>query len=262
MLPSVRQAFLKCGVLTQYTVVYQCILAIGNHTAFFMDGTLFSNRQVNLCILISNSIGFCCCWSSASCARLPSIVSGRYSCISEMHMVYYLPAQLLPHTLAGSLTHSLTHPPTHSLTPSLLQVQVLDVLSMAMAIAACWMRPMPRLNRCKPQQRASGRYGLALVVTMAVCSQLGQIDSMAFLCTRPWFQGGNGSPNLVGILLGWHLPAMPESTCMMCTCCCTQIHEGAICCLHETSNQSSLQHAFMHVHVFCLTCMCLHDIFI
>ena len=109
-----RQAFLKCGVLTQYIVIYQCILAIGNHTAFFMDGSLFSNRQVNLCILISNSIGFCCCWSSASCARLPSIVSGRYSCISEMHMVYYLPAQLLPHTLAGSLSHPLTHPLTHS----------------------------------------------------------------------------------------------------------------------------------------------------
>ena len=122
------------------------------------------------------------------------------------------PGRSPTHPPNHSLTHSLNHSLIRSLARSLgfvlrsecvhnVQGQMLEIQATLITLAACWMHPLPSLNRHRPQQRISGRYGLALLAIMACCLQLSQLTLMGFLCTRPWFQGGSGNSSWVSICM-------------------------------------------------------------
>ena len=111
------------------------------------------------------------------------------------------------------------------------------------ALAACWVHPLPSLNRHRPQQRISDGYGLALLASMACCLQLAQLLMMALLRSRPWFQGGLGSSSWVSICASW------------CTTCvaqpCDALHVvlpshvwglSTHCALHAFADACVLQH--------------------
>ena len=123
-------------------------------------------------------------------------------------MILNLLAHSLPRSFTPSLPHSLARSLTRSLTDSLrsgsmyhVQGQVLEIQATLIALAACWVHPLPSLNRHRPQQRISNKYGLALLASMACCLQLSQLGLVGFLCTRPWFQGGSGQSNWVSIFM-------------------------------------------------------------
>lgn len=198
-----------CCVL-QYTIVYQCIVAIANHTAFFQDGSMLSLRQV-------------CCYA-------PCQLALAQSCCQKIvlllcHQVLVCPVYDFACWLAG-LTPSLPRrPPTH--TTQLVhhvQGQFLEIEAAMVAFAACWVHPLPSLNRHKPQQRISDGYGLALLASMACCLQLAQMLMMALLCTSPWFQGGLGISSWVSICTSWCMTDL--ATALWCIAC-----RGAFTCL-------------------------------
>ena len=143
-----------------------------------------------------------CCWLAA---LTPSLA----------HALTHSPTHSLTHPLTHPLT-SLTHSLTHSRTCSLIhpptqttevvhdvQGQFLEIEAAMVALAACWVHPLPSLNRHRPQQRISDGYGLALLASMACCLQLAQLLMMALLHTRPWFQGGVGTSSWVSIRTSW-----------------------------------------------------------
>ena len=80
---------------------------------------------------------------------------------------------------------------------SLAQMTVIDLQAMAMALACCWVPPLKNMNRHKPPPFTCSFSGLALVASTALALQTLHICLMLFLCTRPWFTGGNGTTYMV-----------------------------------------------------------------
>lgn len=79
----------------------------------------------------------------------------------------------------------------------LAQMTVIDLQAMAMALACCWVPPLKKMNRHKPPPFTCSFSGLALVASTALALQTLHICLMLFLCTRPWFTGGNGTAYMV-----------------------------------------------------------------
>ena len=127
----------------------------------------------------------------------------NYSCAAQVNLTQHQLANLLYHHMQG---------------------QLLEIQAILIAVAACWVPPLSSLNRHKPQQHISGRYGLALLASMACCLQLAQILGMGFLSTTPWFQQGTGSSDWVSIsvLLCRTDTPMPQHKLARQTfsCCC------------------------------------------
>lgn len=80
-----------------------------------------------------------------------------------------------------------------------LQMQAIDVQAMAMCLAACWVPPLKQLNRHKPSPRVCTSVGLMLLICMASSLQAAHVANAVFLCTRPWFNGGNGTSDMVNL---------------------------------------------------------------
>ncbi len=80
-----------------------------------------------------------------------------------------------------------------------LQMQAIDVQAMAMCLAACWVPPLEQLNRHKPSPRVCTFVGLMLLICMASSLQAAHVANAFFLCTRPWFRGGNGTADMVSL---------------------------------------------------------------
>lgn len=78
-----------------------------------------------------------------------------------------------------------------------MQMQAIDIQAMAMCLAACWVPPLDQLNRHKPSPRVCTFVGLTLLICMASALQAAHVINAAFLCTRPWFHGGNGTADMV-----------------------------------------------------------------
>ena len=97
------------------------------------------------------------------------------------------------------------------------QIQFLDSEAMAMAICACWMKPLACLNRNRPPQHISGKYDLALLVSMAVCMQLAGLIGMAFMTSRPWYTGGTATSAFVSSPLVRYCHMFWPLLC--CSCC-------------------------------------------
>ncbi len=84
-----------------------------------------------------------------------------------------------------------------------LQMQAIDVQAMAMCLAACWVPPLKQLNRHKPSPRVCTFVGLTLLICMASSLQAAHVANAVFLCTRPWFGGGNGTADVVSLHVCW-----------------------------------------------------------
>ncbi|DBA88976.1 TPA: hypothetical protein ACH3X2_000200 [Trebouxia sp. C0005] len=77
-----------------------------------------------------------------------------------------------------------------------LQSSTIDVQAMAIAMAACLVRPLRQMTRNKPPPAACDFQGLALLLIMTIALQFFQIISMIFLCSKPWSSGSTGSADL------------------------------------------------------------------
>ncbi|KAL0030094.1 hypothetical protein WJX79_006699 [Trebouxia sp. C0005] len=85
-----------------------------------------------------------------------------------------------------------------------LQSGAIDAQAMCLALAACLVPPLPKLNRHKPAERMCIWTALARIFCMTVA--LGALDTSytLYLVTRPWFTGGTGTAyNNPVITLGW-----------------------------------------------------------
>ena len=71
---------------------------------------------------------------------------------------------------------------------------------MSLALAACLVPPLPKLNRHKPAEQMCTWTALARIVCMAVA--LGALDTSysVYLATRPWFVGGTGTAYMVTVI--------------------------------------------------------------
>lgn len=75
-------------------------------------------------------------------------------------------------------------------------------------MAACWVSPLRHMTPNKPPPVACNLQGLTLLLVMTMALQLFHTISMLFLCTRPWFIGGNGSADLVSLAMRVWLDSM------------------------------------------------------
>lgn len=207
---------------------------IYSHTStFFGHGTLLLCPNLCLCSAVHGCVSVHCCtcqphrllcgWvnvvtqtgmplcymsaGSMSCCHVSVLLLCHHTlACPSCDFAYWLAGLTLPLLLARSPTHppAPTHPLTH-ITEVVhhVQGQFLEIEAAMVALAACWVHPLPTLNRHRPQQRISDGYGLALLASMACCLQLAQMLMMALLCTRPWFQGGLGISSWVSICTPW-----------------------------------------------------------
>ena len=79
----------------------------------------------------------------------------------------------------------------------LMQSGTIDAQAMIMALAACLIAPLPYLNRYKLPNRLCNPPALVLIVTMAVGLQTHTASYLAFMRTRPWYTGSNGTSRYV-----------------------------------------------------------------
>lgn len=82
-----------------------------------------------------------------------------------------------------------------------MQSSTIDVQAMAIAMAACLVRPLRQMTRNKPPPAACDFQGLALLLIMTIALQFFQIISMIFLCSKPWSSGSTGSADLVSLAM-------------------------------------------------------------
>lgn len=147
------------------------------------------------------------------------------------------------------LPRSPIHSPTH--TTALVrhvQGQFLEIEAAMVALAACWVHPLPSLNRHRPQQRISDGYGLALLASMACCLQLAQLLMMALLRIRPWFQGGLGTSSWVSICTSWCITYLAKHCDALRVVLPSHVRcLRTYCALHGSADAALLRH-----------CMCLH----
>lgn len=78
-----------------------------------------------------------------------------------------------------------------------LQHQVIDVEAMLVALLACLVPALPRLNRHKPAFHLFTLPAAAVIAMAAAVLLILDVSYMAFLVTRPWFDGGTGNAYLV-----------------------------------------------------------------
>ena len=71
---------------------------------------------------------------------------------------------------------------------------------MSLALAACLVPPLPKLNRQKPAERMCTWTALARICIMAVALGLLDMSYSVFLVTRPWFAGGTGTAYMVSAI--------------------------------------------------------------
>ena len=91
----------------------------------------------------------------------------------------------------------------------MLQHQVIDCEAMLVALVACLVPALPRLNRHKPAFHLFTLPAAAVIAVAAVLLLILDVSYMAFLVTRPWFGGGTGDAYLVSTGLIFHfVPAV------------------------------------------------------
>ncbi len=71
---------------------------------------------------------------------------------------------------------------------------------MTIALTACLVPPLARLNPHKPSGHMCTHTTLARIAVIAVGLELLDISYMILLTTRPWFQGGTGNAYMVKAL--------------------------------------------------------------
>ena len=81
----------------------------------------------------------------------------------------------------------------------MLQNQMIDVQAMLVALVACLVPPLPRLNKHKPPERLCTFPALALIAMNAIGLLCLDISYTVLLVTRPWFKGGTGSSYMVSL---------------------------------------------------------------
>lgn len=78
-----------------------------------------------------------------------------------------------------------------------MQHQVIDAQAMLIALMACLVPALPRLNKHKPAVHLCTLPAVAVLAMNAVGLLILDISYMALLLTRPWFEGGTGDAYLV-----------------------------------------------------------------
>lgn len=82
----------------------------------------------------------------------------------------------------------------------LLQSGAIDVQAMTMALTACLVPPLARLNPHKPSGRMCTQASLTRIAAMALGLEVLDVSYMILLSTRPWFQGGTGNAYMVHVI--------------------------------------------------------------
>lgn len=83
----------------------------------------------------------------------------------------------------------------------MLQTGAIDVQAMTMALAALLVLPLPKLTRHKPLDRICQRPILTLLAGMALCLYAALAWNMAFMASRPWYQGGTSTEEQVHCIM-------------------------------------------------------------
>ena len=78
-----------------------------------------------------------------------------------------------------------------------LQTGAIDVQAMTMALAALLVLPLPRLTCHKPLDRICQKPILMLLAGMALCLYAALAWNMAFMASRPWYQGATSTEGQV-----------------------------------------------------------------
>ena len=85
----------------------------------------------------------------------------------------------------------------------MLQEQAIDVQAMLVALVACLVPPLPRLNRHKPAFRLFTLPAAAVIAVGVVVLLILDVSYMALLITRSWFDRGTGTAYLVSPGVTW-----------------------------------------------------------
>lgn len=83
--------------------------------------------------------------------------------------------------------------------PWLLQMTFIDAEAMLIALAACLVPPLPKLNRHRSVDRVSRGPTLVLLFAMAASLQLIDVACIVLMTSRPWYSGGSGTAEHVSI---------------------------------------------------------------
>ena len=94
-----------------------------------------------------------------------------------------------------------------------VQHQVIDVQAMLIALMACLVPALPRLNKHKPEVHMCTLPAVAIIAMNAVGLLILDISYMALMLTRPWYNGGTGDAYLVR-------QACPHDTSVTVISCC------------------------------------------
>ena len=78
-----------------------------------------------------------------------------------------------------------------------LQHEVIDVQAVLIALMACLVPALPRLNKHKPAIHLCTLPAVAIIAMSVVGLLILDISYMALLLSRPWFHGGTGNAYLV-----------------------------------------------------------------
>ena len=78
-----------------------------------------------------------------------------------------------------------------------VQNQVIDVQAMLVALVACLVPPLPRLNKHKPAFHLGTLRAIAFIAVNALGLLVLDISYMVLLRSKPWFHGGNGTAYMV-----------------------------------------------------------------
>ncbi|KAL0048212.1 hypothetical protein WJX82_010068 [Trebouxia sp. C0006] len=85
-----------------------------------------------------------------------------------------------------------------------LQSGAIDAQAMSLALAACLVPPLPKLNRHKLAERMCTMTVLARIFCMTIAFGALDMSYSVYLVTRPWFAGGTGTAYMNPVItLGW-----------------------------------------------------------
>ena len=102
-------------------------------------------------------------------------------------------------------------------------MSVIDAEAMALALVACLVPPLAKLNPHKPSQRMCMVPMLALMTWMAVGFAINDVTHIFMMIWRPWYTGGTGTAYLVSIFWPDCITAQMqagrchENECLECT---------------------------------------------